>query len=291
MPTTTTSEPRTMTAGLLGEHIGYSLSPAIHVAEARHHGIELTFELLDTEVLDATPEEVLDRVAACGYAGVNVTQPYKERLIGMVASLEDAAELAGSINGIVFDPGGWHGFNADAHGFGAELDYGLGDVDFRDVVQFGSGGAGVSTAIALLRRGTHRLTLVDLDAARAQALAERLSTAFPLQDVRACALDRLPRDLRDVTGIVNASTQGSESRPGSPLPPDITAPSNFWVADVVYAPAETELLRWGRAHGAATVNGERMLVHQAARTFEALFGVAPDVDRMWRHFQSMRDGA
>jgi shikimate dehydrogenase len=274
-------------AGLLGAGIGYSMSGAIFEEEARQHGFVLQFELLDTNVTGQSPEEALRQAAERGFAGVSITQPYKVRLLPSAHRLETSASLAGSVNTIKFTSNlEWVGSNADAAGFDAQLDA-LGDLDLSRVVQIGAGGAGASTAIALLARGAPRLVISDLDAERATELVAHLSAQFPGRDIVARDTRRVDPEFSRATGVVNASVRGSVTNPGSPVAAELLR-ADMWIADVIYAPRESELLRWGRQRGARTMNGERMLVHQAAHAFRFLFDVVPDVGRMWSHFQSLQ---
>lgn len=83
--------------------------------------------------------------------------------------------------------------------------------------------------------------------------------------------------------MINASTQGTAANPGSPIGAGLLH-EGLWVADVLYSPRESTLLRDARLAGARTTNGGPMLVNQAALSFEIFHGLSPDVGRMWAHF-------
>lgn len=280
--------PGTARVGLAGSGIGYSLSPELHAAEAAAQGAPLVFALLDAQALGVPFPRILDLAAAAGYVGLSVTQPFKIEAFEAADSLDESARAVGSVNLLARRPEGWTGYNTDGVGFGAELDLGLGAAtDYRSVVQFGAGGVGVSTARVVLDRGASRLTIIDLDPGRAGALAQRLAELYPDREIASGGLGLAARAVPPASGVVNASVKGSAAHPGSPVEPALLGGAP-WVADVIYDPAETELLRIAREAGCRTVGGGLMLVHQAAAAFSILLGRPADSDRMWRRFLSLR---
>jgi shikimate dehydrogenase len=152
------------------------------------------------------------------------------------------------------------------------------------VVQMGAGGAGAAVAHALLAEGVERLALADTEPARAEALAEGLNARFG--PGRAAACTDLPAALAAADGVVNCTPVGMAKLPGMPLPPGVLRPS-LWVAEIVYFPLETELLRTARALGCRTLDGGGMAVFQAVGAFRLFTGLAPDAARMLRHFAEM----
>jgi shikimate dehydrogenase len=113
-------------------------------------------------------------------------------------------------------------------------------------VQFGAGGAGAATAYAALSMGVGRLALCDVDRARAEELASTYAPLFPGQEVVAAGPAALDSELGAVDGVVHATPTGMKEHPG--LPFDVTRlAAGAWVADIVYRPIETELLRTARS--------------------------------------------
>jgi shikimate dehydrogenase len=138
-------------------------------------------------------------------------------------------------------------------------------------------------ADALLRLGTTHLTVVDLDASRAGALADDLAGRHPSAVVSAAAPAELGRVLADAEGLVHCTPIGMAEHPGLPLDADLLRP-DLWVADIVYRPLDTELLIAARQRGCRTLSGGRMAVHQAVDAFALITGTRPDPDRMTAHF-------
>jgi len=139
-------------------------------------------------------------------------------------------------------------------------------------------------AHALLMAGVTRLAIVDVDAHRAAVLADSLVARFG--EGRAAAVDDAAHVIAAADGLVNATPIGMYGHPGMPLDAALLRP-DLWVADIVYFPLETELLRAARGIGCRTMAGGTMAVFQAVGAFRLFTGLAPDPDRMLRHFASM----
>ncbi|MEF2277301.1 shikimate dehydrogenase [Deinococcus sp. YIM 134068] len=278
--------PRLLT-GLIGSGIGRSLSPALHEAEGDAHGLRCQYRRLDLDVLGLTPSDLprlLDAAQLMGFSGLNITHPCKQLVIPHLDDLSPDAEALGAVNTVVFKDGRRTGHNTDGWGFGQSFRRGLPGARLERVVQLGAGGAGAAVAHAILGLGAGRLTLFDQDRERAEGLAARLGAQFPGQQVEAGT--DLTAAMGEAGGLIHATPTGMAAHPGLPLPADLLRPDH-WVAEVVYVPLETELLRVARARGCATVHGGGMAVFQAARAFALFTGIEPDVDRMLRHFERL----
>ncbi|SMF05379.1 shikimate dehydrogenase [Trinickia caryophylli] len=287
----TSSMKRSYLVGLIGSGIGGSLSPAMHEEEARQLGINYVYRRIDLERIGrdgrALPD-LLDAAQALGYDGLNITYPCKQAVIPLLDELTDDARALGAVNTVQLRDGRRIGHNTDWSGFKRAFERGLPDVRPRRVVQLGAGGAGAAVAHAVMTMGTHDLALVDVDPARARALAAELQARFP--DARVNAVDGSPAILADALaasdGLVHATPTGMAKHPGLPLPAELLHP-RLWVADVVYFPIETALIRAAAALGCRTLTGGGMAVYQAVEAFEIFTGAAPDAERMFVHFQSL----
>jgi shikimate dehydrogenase len=265
--------------GLIGANIDASLSPALHEAEASALGLEYRYELLDIGRLDATIGELVDRARRAGYSGLNVTHPCKQAVVSHLDALSDEAAALDAVNTVVFGDGRATGHNTDASGFAESFRRGLPDAPLDRVVVLGAGGAGAAVAHAAKQLGARELTIVDVDAGRAAALAERLGAGTG--DVSA---------VERADGLIHATPTGMSAHPGLPLPEQLLRPE-LWVAEVVYRPLETELLRTARERGCRTLDGGGMAVMQAAGAFELFTGVEPDRERMLKHFAELTEPA
>jgi shikimate dehydrogenase len=273
--------------GLIGKGIQRSKSPAMHEAEAAAQAIQCTYELIDLDErgveINALPA-LLDEAESRGFAGVNITYPCKQAVIPLLHSLSNEARAIGAVNTVHFSNGTRTGYNTDAWGFAESFRRGLGDAPLGRVAQIGAGGAGAATAYALLGLGARDLAVFDVDFDRAASLARSLLRHFPGSVIH--PVDELADAIATAEGIVHATPMGMANHRGSAVPPALLRPQ-MWVADIVYFPLETELLRLARAAGCRTLDGGGMAVFQAAKAFEIFTGRAADGERMRRHFASL----
>ncbi|MGW5663331.1 shikimate dehydrogenase [Streptomyces sp. NPDC003758] len=268
--------------GLIGSGIGPSLSPALHEREADRQGLRYLYRLIDLDRLGAGPAAVGELVGAArdlGFDGLNITHPCKQLVIPHLDALAPQAEALGAVNTVVFEDGRAVGHNTDITGFAASFARGLRDAPLDRVVQLGAGGAGAAVAHALLTLGAGHVTVVDALPERAADLAASLGRHFGAERAAGAGLDALPVALTGADGLVHATPTGMAAHPGLPLPARLLHPG-LWVAEVVYRPLETELLRTARALGCATLDGGGMAAFQAADAFRLFTGREPDSTRM-----------
>ncbi|WP_053662661.1 shikimate dehydrogenase [Streptomyces sp. MMG1121] len=278
--------------GLIGAGIGPSLSPALHQREADRQGLRYVYRLLDTDVLGVAPESAGRLVRAArdlGFDGLNITHPCKQLVIDHLDALDPRAEALGAVNTVVFDGGRAVGHNTDVTGFAASFARGLPDAPLERVVQLGAGGAGAAVAHAVLTLGAGRVTVVDALPDRAAGLADSLVRHFGPGRAAAASPDQVPALLAGTEGaggLVHATPTGMAAHPGLPLPAESLRPG-VWVAEVVYRPLETELVRVARDRGCAVLAGGGMAVFQAADAFRLFTGVEPDSGRMLADFEEL----
>lgn len=274
-------------AGLIGSGIQASRSPSLHEREGAEQGLRYIYKIIDIAALGLAPDalpELLTAARRFGFAGLNITHPCKQTVIPLLDALSPDARALGAVNTVVFENGQAIGHNTDWSGFAESFRRELADAARGRVVQFGAGGAGAAVAHALLTLGVDRLAIIDTDAARAEELAAALGDRFGAG--RADAGADVAEAVGGADGIVNTTPLGMVKYPGMPLAASLLQP-RLWVADIVYFPLETELLRAARACGCRTMSGGGMAVFQAVGAFRLFAGVEPDAERMLRHFAAM----
>lgn len=273
--------------GLVGTGIQASRTPALHEREGAHQGLRYVYKLIDLEVLGldtgALPE-ILAAAQRFGFAGLNITHPCKQAVIPLLDELSPDAEALGAVNTVVLKDGRRVGHNTDWWGFAESFRRELPDVRRDRVVQFGAGGAGAAVAHALLTLGTGEVVIIDTDEARARDLAAALCARFGKG--RAFSGSSPAEALSSADGMVNTTPLGMAKYPGMAIPPDLLR-SDLWIADIVYFPLETELLREAHVRGCRTMSGGGMAVFQAIGAFQHFTGLEADTERMLRHFSEM----
>lgn len=270
--------------GLAGRGITQSRTPWMHEQEGDAQGLALTYELFDFTARGWTDDwlpRLLDEVQQAGFAGINVTLPFKQAVIPLLDDLSDSAERIGAVNTVAFTDGRRIGHNTDVTGFGESLRAGLAGVDRACVLQLGCGGAGAATAHALLGDGAELLLLSDVDPARAAELAGHLNEIYG--SGRATVVTDPAQAAVLAKGLVNASPMGMDKFPGLPIAEAAIEPRH-WVADIVYFPLETAFLRAARTKGCRALDGSGMAIRQAAAAFEIFTGLKPNLLRMTDSF-------
>jgi shikimate dehydrogenase len=273
--------------GLIGSGIVGSLSPELHEREADELGLRYVYQILDLGELGLGPQDTGTLVAQArrlGFAGLNITHPCKQAVVGHLDELSDDAATLGAVNTVVFSVGRSIGYNTDWTGFAAAFARGLGGAPRNDVVVLGAGGAGSAVAYAMLSLGTRKLTVVDVETDRAERLAALLDPGG--RTIVADTPQNLKAHLADADGFVNATAVGMTPDLGMPLAPELVQP-RLWVADVVYRPLETPLLAYARSVGCRTLDGGGMVAYQAAEAMRLITGVTPDAERMYEHMRRL----
>lgn len=267
--TPATTPPR---AFVVGHPIAHSRSPLIHGHWLERHGVAGSYTRLD--VAPGEFPAFLRGLARNGWAGGNVTLPHKETAFRLVDAASSRAQRLQAVNTVWLEDGVLHGDNTDVTGFVASLDQALGagwEANLRRALVLGAGGAARAVAAGLLDRGLERVAV----AARSPDKAVPIIDFAPTR-VTVVPLSAVPDVLPTVDLLVNATSLGMTGK--EPLVLDLgPLPAHAAVADIVYAPLETDLLRAARARGLATVDGLGMLLHQAVPGFARWFGPTPTV--------------
>ena len=276
---------RRMLLGLIGANIMGSLSPALFAEAFAAAGIDGFYHLLDVDRLrEGRLPQILDALKTAGFAGSNITYPFKQDVIALLDSVDPEATQIGAINTVAIAPDGrTTGYNFDRRGWrhSFEKTLGTGSARGANVVQVGAGGAGRAVAFALMDLGVALLVVHDRDGARANALCGDLAKHYGASRCRV-ARD-LDREVAAADGVVNATQMGMRGFPGNPVPISALKASH-WAADVIYTPIETEFIKAAAAKGARVMSGDGMCVHQAVEAFRLFTGMTPDVARLHRAF-------
>ena len=278
---------RKVLLGLIGAGIQRSLAPALQEEEARHHGIRVHYQLIDLDGssrgVEALPG-LIEAARIMGFAGLNITHPCKQSVIPLLDSLSEEAQSIGAVNTVIRAGDRLIGHNTDGWGWSWGFRRALPQADLGRVVLLGAGGAGSAIAYEVLRLGAAKLLILDPDASRASALAERMNSIH--EAGRASAIGDIAAAMEGATGLIHATPTGMDKLPGLPLPASLLRPE-LWVSEIVYFPLETELLKAAGRIGCATADGGHMSVGQALRGFKLFTGREPDAARMDAHFRRL----
>ncbi|GEC58605.1 shikimate dehydrogenase [Bradyrhizobium japonicum] len=268
--------------GLIGYPIAHSAAPAMHEKAAAALGVRCHYQLI--EVKGAGRDDLramLEGIRRLGFAGVNVTFPYKEAVVDLIDSLAPDARAIGAVNTIVVDDARLVGHNTDASGFVRAITPLLASTPRGPIALIGAGGVGKAIAFALAGLGVGELRIFDADAAKVARLAGQLAGRHAVRGVAGveAAVD-------GATGVVNATPVGMLPNRDSPVPDALLHPS-MWVADAVYTPLWTPLLLAAKAKGSKVLTGRDLAIYAAADAFELFTTMMPSTDVMANAFDAV----
>ncbi len=261
--------------GLLGAPIAQSAAPAMHERAADALGLRCHYQLI--EVAGAGRNELkllLEGVRRLGFAGINVTFPYKEAVLDLLDELSPAAAQIGAVNTVIVRDGQLIGHNTDTTGFARAVAPLVTASAHGPVAVIGAGGVGKAIAFALASLDVTELRIVDCERPKAAQLAAGLEGLTKATDS-----EGIEDALRGAVGLVNASPVGMLPNTGTPVP-DHLLDARLWVADAVYSPLWTPLLTAAKAKGATVMTGRELAIYQAADAFELFSGHVPSISEM-----------
>lgn len=259
-------------AGLIGSPIAQSAAPAMHEQAAAALGIRCHYQLIEVANADAAAlRALLDGVRRLGFAGVNVTFPYKEAVVPLLDEMSPDARVIGAVNTVVVSGRRLTGHNTDSTGFARAAGDLVAGSKHGPVALIGAGGVGKAIAFALAKIGVAELHIFDVDRTRAERLAEQLGDGM-----KARLAGDIADALRGTVGMVNATPVGMLPDRGMAVP-EALLHRDLWVADAVYTPLWTPLLLAAKARGASVMTGRDLAVYQAADAFELFTGLTPSV--------------
>jgi shikimate dehydrogenase len=266
-------------AGIVGWPVSHSLSPLLHSYWLKQYGIDGEYMPLpaDPVAKDAGFLGVVSHARHEGFVGLNVTVPHKEAAFKLADRRDKPAQITGAVNLLVFGKDRIEGRNTDSVGLKKSLEESLGEKALagKTVVLLGAGGAARGAILALGEMGAAQIHILNRDSTRAEILARALalSVKAKLMPGPLAAFTSIAGEAALLINSTSAGMTGNEKLPIDLSPLPVAAA----VCDIVYNPLETAFLKEAVARGHQAIDGLGMLMHQAVPSFEAFFGVTPEV--------------
>ena len=273
---------------LIGHPVAHSLSGAMQQAAFDALGIDARYELWDRRQIELA--EAIAQLRGDDFLGANVTIPHKEHVVPLVDRLTEDAQATGAVNVISREGKKLVGHNTDVPGFKAALDKLVGKQKMpRQAVVLGAGGGARAVVHALITEGFQRVVVFNRHLHRGEALVRHFGRSASHMDLRAMPWHEsvLEAELAKTKLLVNATsvglTPGETPIPAELLPPDLL------VMDLVYNPPQSQLLKDAAAARCVAMNGEQMLLHQGALSFELWTGKAAPIEVMQAELDRARE--
>jgi shikimate dehydrogenase len=273
---------------LIGHPVAHSFSGGMQQAAFDALEIDARYELWDRRPLDLV--DAIAELRGDDFLGANISIPHKEHVVPLVDKLTEEAQAIGAVNVIARDGKKLIGHNTDVAGFKSALDKIVGRQKMpRHAVVLGAGGAARAVTYALITEGFQRVVVFNRHLHRAEGMVRHFGKSAAHMDLRAMPWHEsvLEAELAKTKLLVNATSIGLVPTE-TPIPAELL-PSDLLVMDMVYNPPQSQLLRDAAAARCTTMNGEHMLLHQGARSFELWTGKAAPLDIMQAELDRARE--
>ncbi len=276
---------------LFGSPVGHSGSPAMYNFSFRHDGIDCAYLCFDVK-----EEEMEDSVKAARLfhmRGFNLTMPCKTITAKLVDELSPAARIVGAVNTVVNEGGRLIGYMTDGAGFVRNLRENGVDVKGKNLVVAGAGGAATAIQVECALSGAAGISVFNRQSPsfeRALSTAEKLKAEAPACAVKVMDLEDKEAFQAEIAAadiLVNATSVGMKPGEDGTIVEDtgVFRP-DLVVADIVYNPRKTRLMREAKAFGCEKViGGEGMLLWQGAVNYKLFTGLDMPVDE-YRRYQN-----
>lgn len=267
----------TKLTGLIGNPVEHTVSPVLHNSLFNALGINGIYVPL--KVPSGCLKDAVMGLKASGFAGFNVTIPYKEEVLDCVDEVSIEAKLLGAVNTVKIDEGRLYGFNTDADGFIRAFYKQTGTgFEKKHVCLLGAGGTAKALAVKIALEGAKSIGIINRTEIKAIEIAANVNRV-PADNgctgkmALAAVSDTVEavRMLNECDIIINTTSVGMHPNIDScPLQQGFIFRSKQIVYDVIYNPIQTKLLANASANGCKTVNGAGMLFYQGIKAFEII---------------------
>lgn len=281
----------TRLAAVVANPIKHSISPFIHnlaFEETGINGVYVAWEIAEQDL-----QVTLDNIKRYDMFGINLSMPYKQAVIPYLDELTESARLIGAVNTVIHRDGKLIGHNTDGIGFFKSLEK---QMDFhvanKTLTILGGGGASTAIIAQAALDGAKEITIFcrqqSLD--RTQATANRIAQATGrfIQVLQIDNQDLVQEYIATSDLLVNGTSVGMDGQ-SLPIQESIQFSKNSFVADVIYQPFETPLLKLAKEQGIPSINGLGMLLFQAAEAFESWTGKEMPTDSIWNQLVEKYD--
>ncbi len=273
---------KTRVCGLIGNPVEHTQSPVIHNTLAQDNGIPLIYVPFLVE--NGQLEPAVKGAFGLNILGMNVTVPYKNKVIAYLEDIDDLAKKIGAVNTLVRTDKGYKGYNTDITGLFRAMKSDEVSIENEDIIVLGAGGVGRAVTYMCAANGARSVVLLNRDAAKAKAVAAEVNRELGTDLVTAMALS----DYKNVlTGeenryiVIQCTSVGLAPNTDYAVIED----GDFYLYikygyDLIYTPWETKFMKLVEAGGGVAYNGLKMLLYQGIDAFE-----------LWNHCKISEESA
>ena len=260
-------------AGVIGNPIGHTLSPAIHNMLAEETGYDLAYAAFP--VGTGRLEKAIEGAFALGIKGLNITVPYKQDVIPLLCDIDPLAAKIGAVNTLVRCEGGYKGYNTDMPGLLRAFKRDGVDIKDEDIIVLGAGGVARAVVMLLEENGAKSVTIINRNGDRAEDLAGAVNSIAGRNFARPLSIggyNMLPGDERYI--VIQATSVGMSPDTDKAVIEDPEFYKRVKTGyDLIFNPKVTRFMELCSSAGADSFNGSRMLLYQGIIAYEYWTGM------------------
>ena len=256
--------------GIIGNPIKHSLSPVLHKYWFKKYDIDADYSIIEAE--DKELPEIIKKIKQGDYTGINVTLPFKQKIINHVDKIVNDAEFTGSVNTILLNNNkAVIGENTDVYGLQAAY---LKEIDNnfnKKVLVIGAGGVSPSVILSIQKSGIKDISITNRTEEKCIFLKKKFNflNIIPWVDLKS--------KIKNFDIIINATSLGLKNGDDFNFNFENTKNEAIYI-DTIYNPLETKTYKYLREEGRKVFNGLDMFIYQGQKSFYLWNKINPEID-------------
>ena len=255
--------------GIIGRPIKHSLSPVLHNYWFEKYGLNASYTIIEAE--DKDLEDVIKKIREHELTGINVTLPFKQKIINQTDKIINDAELTGSVNTILLDNDKIIGENTDVFGLQAAYLKEIDDRAFKNTLVIGAGGVSPSVILSLQKSGVKKIFITNRTSEKCIFLKKKFNFLNILP------WENLKEEIKNFDIIINATSLGLKDGDDLNFNFSNTKKELIYI-DTIYNPLETKTYKFLKEEGKKVFNGLDMFIYQGQKSFYLWNKINPEID-------------
>ena len=255
--------------GIIGKPIKHSLSPVLHQYWFDKYGIDASYTIIEAD--DNDLKKIIDKIRNHELTGLNVTLPFKQKIINQMDKIINDAELTGSVNTILLDNEKVIGENTDVFGLQAAYLKEIDNSANKNTLVIGAGGVSPSIILSLQKSGVKKISITNRTNEKCIFLKKKFNYLNILP------WSRLEDEIKNFDIIINATSLGLKEGDDFNFKFSNTK-NNLIYIDTIYNPLETKTYRYLKEEGRKVFNGLDMFIYQGQKSFYLWNKINPEID-------------
>ena len=257
--------------GIIGNPIKHSLSPVLHNYWFKKYNIDANYSVINVENENGLAK-IIEQIKNKKISGINVTLPYKKKIVSHVDSIINDAETTSSVNTIYLDSQeNIIGENTDVFGLQAAYLKEIDNAPKKKALIIGAGGVSPSVVLSLLKSGVQQISITNRTREKCVFLKNKFS------NLKIIEWEKLQEEIKNFDIIINATSLGLKGNKDFEFDFD-QIKSNLIYIDTIYNPLETRTLKYLKNMDIKVFNGLNMFIYQGQKAFYLWNKINPEID-------------